>query len=89
MGNNVTFEYGVGKTWVKNQGKQLIQFGVVGYSQFQLTADSGADVTPFNAGAKDRVDAVGPEFDLILPPKKFAFFVRCCRNMPPARELAA
>ncbi len=76
VGNNVTFEYGVGKTWVKNQGKQLLQFGIVGYSQFQITKDTGLDVTPFNAGAKDRVHAVGPEFDLILPPKKLAFFVR-------------
>lgn len=76
VGNNVTFEYGVGKTWVKNKGAQIYQFGVVGYSQFQLTEDSGRDVVPFNVGAKDRVFAVGPEFDVIIPKHKINFLVR-------------
>ena len=76
VGNNVTFEYGVGKTWVKNQGKQLFQFGVVGYSEFQLTDDSGSDVTKLNSLGKDRVHALGPEFGVILPTKKFNFLVR-------------
>lgn len=76
VGNNVTFEYGVGRTFVRNGGKQLYQFGVVGYSQFQLTNDSGTDVTPLNIGEKDRVHAVGPEFGVILPTKKFNFLVR-------------
>jgi len=76
VGNNVTFEYGVGKTWVKNQGKQLLQFGVVGYSEFQLTNDSGTAVAPINPGGKDQVHAIGPEFGVILPPKKFNFFIR-------------
>lgn len=76
VGNNVTFEYGVGKTFVRNSGKHLYQFGVVGYSQFQLTNDSGPDVTPLNVGEKDRVHAVGPEFGVILPAKKFNFLVR-------------
>ena len=76
VGNNVTFEYGVGKTFVKNKGAQIYQFGVVGYSQLQLTQDSGADVIPFNVGAKDRVFAVGPEFDVILPKNKINMFFR-------------
>ena len=76
VGNNVTFEYGVGKTFIKNQGKQVLQFGVVGYSQFQLTNDKGSDVLPLNVGAKDRVFAFGPEFDVILPPHKFNFMIR-------------
>jgi hypothetical protein len=76
VGNNVTFEYGVGKTFVKNEGAQILQFGVVGYTELQLTRDSGTDVSPFNTGAKDRVFAVGPEFDLILPKKKVNLFVR-------------
>lgn len=76
VGNNVTFEYGVGKTFVKNKGAQIYQLGVVGYSQFQMTQDSGTDVVPFNVGAKDRVFAVGPEFDMILPKSKVNLFVR-------------
>ncbi len=76
VGNNVTFEYGVGKTFIKNKGKQVLQFGVVGYAEFQLTDDSGSDVTPINAGNKDHVFALGPEFDVILPPQKFNFMIR-------------
>lgn len=76
VGNNVTFEYSVGKTWVKNKGAHIFQFGAVGYSQFQLTNDSGTDVVPFNVGAKDRVFALGPEFDVIIPKHKINFLVR-------------
>ena len=76
VGNNVTFEYGVGKTFVKNQGKQLLQLGLVGYSEFQLADDKGTDVTPLNAGANDRTFAFGPEFGVILPAQKFNFLIR-------------
>jgi len=82
VGNNVTFEYGVGRTIIKNEGAQVLQLGVVGYSEFQLTDDSGAGVTPLNLGAtlnlgaRDRVHAIGPEFGVILPAKKFNFLAR-------------
>lgn len=76
VGNNVTFEYGVGKTFVQNKGAQVYQLGLVGYSQFQLSNDSGKDVLPFNVGAKDRVFAVGPEFDFIIPKHHFNVLVR-------------
>lgn len=76
VGNNVTFEYGVGKTFVRNKGAQLLQFGIVGYSQFQLTDDTGSGVVLANLGNKDRVHAIGPEFGVILPAKKFNFMVR-------------
>jgi hypothetical protein len=76
VGNNMTFEAGAGKIFVKNQGKQLIQFGVVGYAEFQLTRDSGAAVPVLTAGNKDRVFALGPELGVILPGKKFNFFIR-------------
>ncbi len=76
VGNNVTFEYGVGKTFVKNQGKQLVQIGLVGYSQFQLTNDSGSGVLPTNLGVKDRVHAIGLELGVILPTKKLNVMFR-------------
>ncbi|HYV00533.1 MAG TPA: transporter [Pyrinomonadaceae bacterium] len=76
VGNNMTLEAGVGKIFVKNQGKQLIQFGVIGYSEFQLTNDSGTAVPPLTANNKDRVFAIGPEFGVILPTKKFNFLAR-------------
>ena len=76
VGNNMTLEAGVGKIFVKNDGKQLIQFGVVGYSEFQLTNDSGTHVPALTANNKDRVFAIGPEFGVILPTKKLNFMVR-------------
>lgn len=76
VGNNVTFEYGVGKTFVKNGGKQLYQLGAVGYSEFQLTNDRGTAVSALSSGVKDRVHAVGPEFGVILPAKKLNLLVR-------------
>ncbi len=76
VGNNMTLEAGVGKIIVKNQGKQLIQFGAVGYAEFQMTNDSGTAVPALTADNKDRVFAIGPEFGVILPTKKFNFLVR-------------
>jgi hypothetical protein len=76
VGNNMTLEAGVGKIFVKNQGKQLIQFGVIGYSEFQLTNDSGTAVPLLTVNNKDRVFAIGPEFGVILPTKKFNFLAR-------------
>jgi hypothetical protein len=76
VGNNMTLEAGVGKILVKNDGKQLIQFGGVGYAEFQLTKDSGTAVPALTANNKDRVFAIGPEFGVILPTKKFNFLVR-------------
>ncbi|HEX5703582.1 MAG TPA: transporter [Pyrinomonadaceae bacterium] len=76
VGNNMTLEAGVGKIFVQNQGKQLVQFGVVGYAEFQLTNDSGTAVPALTAGNKDRVFAIGPELGVILPTKKLNFLVR-------------
>jgi hypothetical protein len=76
VGNNMTIEGGVGKIFVKNDGKQLIQFGAVGYAEFQLTKDSGTAVPALTANNKDRVFAIGPELGVILPTKKCNFFVR-------------
>ena len=76
VGNNMTLEAGVGKIFVKNKGKQLIQFGGVGYAEFQLTDDSGTAVPPLTANNKDHVFAVGPELGVIWPAKKLNFLVR-------------
>lgn len=76
VGNNMTLEAGVGKIFVKNGGKQLLQFGGVGYAEFQLTNDSGSGVPVLTADNKDRVFAIGPEFGVILPTKKLSFMVR-------------
>jgi len=76
VGNNMTLEYGIGKTILKNQGKQLIQVGAIGYAEFQLTDDSGSDVSAFNRGNKDHAFGLGGEFGVIWPVSKLNFFVR-------------
>ena len=76
IGNNVTFEYGVGKTFIKNEGKQLLQFGLVGYSEFQLADDSGSGIPQIVGRQHDRTFAFGPEFGVILPPHKLNFLLR-------------
>lgn len=76
VGDNVTFEGGVGKIFVKNQGKQLIQVGGVGYAEFQLARDSGTGVPALTRDNKDRVFAMGGEMGVILPVQKMNFLVR-------------
>jgi hypothetical protein len=65
-----------GQDLCQNQGKQLIQFGAIAYSEFQLTNDSGTEVRLLTANNKDCVFAIGPEFGVILPAKKFNFLAR-------------
>jgi hypothetical protein len=72
---------------VSRSGKQLIRVGAVGYTEFQLTNDSGTTVPVLTANNKDRVFAIGQELGLILPTKKFNFLVRVlpevgARNRP-------
>jgi len=76
IGNNVTFDYGVGKTFVTNGGARVYQLGVVGYAEFQLTLDKGTAVVPPNLGNKDRVFAMGPGVGMKFPQKKFGVLVR-------------
>lgn len=76
VGNNMTVEAGVGKIFIKDEGKALLQVGAVGYAEFQLTNDSGSAVPVFTSDNKDRVFAIGPELGLILPTKKFNFLMR-------------
>jgi hypothetical protein len=75
-GNNMTLEYGLAKTYIRNQGRRLLQVGAVGYGEFQLTNDSGSDVIPFNHGNKDHVFGLGGEFGVIWPANKLNFLVR-------------
>lgn len=76
VGNNVTVEAGVGKIFIKNGGKQLVQFGGVAYAEFQLSDDSGTAVPALTQHNKDRVFAIGPELGVIWPASKLNFLVR-------------
>jgi hypothetical protein len=57
-GNAYTVEWGISKKLWKN-----IQVGPAGYFQMKTTADSGVGATT----ERDRVAAVGPEIDAVIP----------------------
>jgi hypothetical protein len=57
-GNGYTLEWGISKKLCKN-----IQVGPAGYFQMKTTADSGEGATT----ERDRVAAVGPEIDGVIP----------------------
>jgi hypothetical protein len=57
-GNGYTLEWGLSKKLCKN-----IQVGPAGYFQMKTTADSGEGATT----ERDRVAAVGPEIDAVIP----------------------
>jgi len=70
-GQDTLVEWGVGKTLAK-----VWDLGVVGYAQWQLTDDSGRDVT-WDKDVHDRVAAVGPEVSYVIPPLKTIISARC------------
>jgi hypothetical protein len=79
VGDLVTVEGGVGRTFVKPVGKpvpMITNLGLAYYLQFKATEDSGVDVRPRLRGLKDRVFAIGPEFNIYVPQMKALFAVR-------------
>jgi hypothetical protein len=78
-GQAFTDEWGVGQVLpLDKKFTKLLQLGVIGYDQWQVTADSGtlasglpAKLTPFYS-----VHAVGGQVNLILPPKNLALFFK-------------
>jgi hypothetical protein len=68
-GDDFHFEWGI-----SNSVAPILDVGLVGYCQWQVTADRGsAAVRP---AVLDRVFAVGPEVDYFLAPAKLVFKVR-------------
>ena len=69
-GDNFHFEWGIGKVIDKT-----LEVGLAGYSQWQVTSDSGSDVT-WSKSVHDQVHAIGPEVNLIIPSKSMALTFR-------------
>ena len=71
VGDMVTVEGGVGKTFVKPVANSplplMTSVGLAYYTQFKATADSGADIRPALRGLKDRVFGAGPEVSVFVP----------------------
>ncbi len=62
-GDDFHFEWGLGKTF---PGKTIWEVGLAGYCHWQVSDDSGGDVT-WDEGVHDRVFAVGPHISAFIP----------------------
>ena len=60
-GDDLTLEYSLSRTFWG-----CLDLGASGYAQWQITRDSGQDVT-WNRDDKDRIYALGPEIRLAIP----------------------
>ena len=69
-GNDFHFEWGIGKTLAK-----LWDVGVAGYCHWQVTDDSGSDVT-WEKSVHDRVYALGPEISRFFPSLMLGFSLK-------------
>ncbi|SDW84904.1 Uncharacterized conserved protein [Lutibacter oricola] len=71
-GDDLTFEWGIGKTIVSDQ---IWGVGVGGYAHWQLTEDKGNDVL-YDSSVKDKVFAIGPEVTCYIPKAKLNLELR-------------
>ena len=81
-GQAFTDEWGVGQILpLKKNYSQLLQVGVVGYDQWQVTANGGTVsvggiVVPASAPPYYSVHAIGGQLNYILPAKNFSLFFK-------------
>jgi hypothetical protein len=78
-GQAFTMEWGVGQVLpLKKDFSRLFQFGVIGYDQWQTSADGGlvAPNVPANLIPYYSVHSVGFQTNYILPPKALNFFFK-------------
>jgi len=54
----------------------IMNLGAAGYAHFKITGDSGSDIPPPLRGFKDRVFALGPEFNIFIPKPRLALLAR-------------
>jgi hypothetical protein len=79
VGDMGTIEGGLGKTFYKKVSGPIpliMNVGVAGYSQFKVTGDTGSDIPLVLRGYKDRVFALGPEFNTYIPKPRLTLLVR-------------
>lgn len=81
-GQAFSMEWGLGQVLpLKKNMSQLLQLGVIGYDQWQVTADGGTvplgnAVLPASVIPYYSVHAVGGQINYILPSKNFSVFVK-------------
>jgi hypothetical protein len=79
VGDMGTVEGGVGRTFYKKVSgpiPMIINVGAAGYAQFKITGDSGSDIPTVLRGLKDRVFALGPEFNVFIPKPRLTLLAR-------------
>ena len=79
VGDMGTIEGGLGRTFyekVKGPIPIIMNVGAAGYTQFKITGDRGSDIPPILRGFKDRVFALGPEFNIFIPGPRLTFLAR-------------
>jgi hypothetical protein len=79
VGDMGTFEGGLGRTFYKKLSgpiPMVMNLGAAGYAQFKVTGDSGSDIPPLLQGLKDRVFALGPEFNVFIPGPNLSLLAR-------------
>jgi len=72
-GRDISVEWGVGKSF------GTLTVGVSGYAQWQVTSDTGADIS-YDASVHDRVFGIGPEVQYFFPEHGFGFQLRHWRE---------
>ena len=78
-GQIMTIQGGLGKTFLKKTSfpiPTIMNAGLIGYTQFKTTTDSGADLPIIVRGDKDRVFALGPEFNITWPKQRLVLTAR-------------
>lgn len=68
-GQNLDLDYSLTQVFPLSEGMRL-QLGLVGYGQWQTTDKSGPDITPEQAAAHYKVNALGFAANMMLPDRK-------------------
>jgi len=79
VGDLGTIEGGLARTFYKKVSGSIpivMNLGVAGYAQFKVTGDSGSDIPLALRGLKDRVFALGPEFNMFIPGPRLSLLAR-------------
>ena len=68
-GQTLNLDYSLTQTFALQHGLRL-QLGLAGYGQWQTTDKSGPNITPEQASAHYKVNALGFAANVLLPEKK-------------------
>jgi hypothetical protein len=85
-GQTLDLDYSLTKT-IPLRDDMRLQVGLVGYGQWQTTNKSGPNITPEQAKAHYKVNALGFASNMILPERKVSLGVKYFKEFSPVRLL--